>query len=174
MNLYVIAYPEIEAADQQRIQLFRGEYDKLHAAIPPHFTIVFAVHDMAPEELIQEVKKQTANTAAIQFCTRCAIANKDFLTDNYDIFLVPDEGFSQILKLHDKLYNGKLASHHRPDIAYLPHITIANASNAVRAKKLTAQWNEKDFEISGSIFSLDVVNYENGVITTLEKICLAE
>src|ERR1700743_2546871 len=113
MNLHVIAYPELIASDFEMIQAYRREYNSLYTIIQPHFTIVFSVPDMLPEDFISEVKKQAAHAKAIQFISRCAVINKDSFSGNYDAFLVPDEGFAAVTKLHDKLYCGQLSRYHR-------------------------------------------------------------
>jgi hypothetical protein len=172
MNLHVVAYPELSPADYELLQQSRKSYNSLYTVIEPHFTIVFSVTDMPLADFAREVKKQISYTTVIQFCCRCTVINKDSFSDNYDAFLVPDEGFSQISKLHDKLYCGKLSHHHRLDISYVPHISIGNSTDRNAVKKIVNKWNEKDFAISGIISSLDIINYENRVITTIEKIQL--
>ncbi len=172
MNLHVVAYPELAKADYELIQSFRKEHNSLYAVIEPHFTIVFSVPDMRLEDFVAEITKQCAATPAIRFCFRCAVINKDSFSSNYDAFLVPDEGFSQVVRLHDKLYSGKLSHHHRLDISYIPHLSIANAIEVKSIKKIVDKWNEKEFAINGLISSLDIINYENRVITTVEKVQL--
>lgn len=172
MNLHVVAYPELTVTDYEAIQLFRKEHNSLYSIIEPHFTIVFAVPDMQPADFIAEVKKQVAEITTIRFCLRCAVINKDFFSNNYDAFLVPDEGHSQIVKLHDKLYSDKLAAHHRYDISYVPHISIANSPDVQVVKGIVDKWNENEFAISGTISSLNIINYEMRVVTVVEKIIL--
>jgi hypothetical protein len=172
MNLHVITYPELRPADYEMIQLFRRDHNSLYRVIEPHFTIVFSVPDMQAADFMAEVRRAAAGVAAINFCCRCAVTNKDSFSNNYDAFLVPDEGFSSIVRLHDRLYGDLLSWHHRLDVNYIPHISIANSPDVYAIKKIVDQWNEKPFAISGTISSLDVINYENRVITTIEKIKL--
>lgn len=172
MNLHVIAYPELAPADYEMIQLFRRDYNSLFKVIEPHCTIVFSVTDMHLEYFIAEIKKQIDLTPSIQFCIRCAVINKDSFSNDYDAFLLPDEGLSRIVKLHDKLYSDKLSHHHRLDISYIPHISIASSPDVQSIKKIVDQWNKKEFEINGIISSLDIINYENRIVTTIEKIPL--
>ncbi len=172
MNLHVVAYPELAPADYELIQSFRKEHNSLYTVIGPHFTIVFSVPDMPAADFISEVKKQVGSTPPIRFCIRCAAINKDSFSNNYDAFLVPDEGFGRIFKLHDKLYSDKLLPYHRLDISYIPHISIANSTDPIPIKKIVDRLNEKDLAITGLISSLDIINYENRVITTIEKIKL--
>jgi 2'-5' RNA ligase superfamily len=172
MNLHVVAYPELAASDFEMIQAFRKDYNSLYNVIGPHFTIVFSVPDMPYGDFATEVTKQAQRVAEIRFCFRCAVVNKDSFSNNYDAFLVPDEGFSQIVRLHDKLYSDKLAHHHRLDISYIPHLSIANSPDATAIKKIVDHWNEQGNCIEGIISALDIVNYENRVITTMERVGL--
>lgn len=170
MNLHVVAYPVLSPADHEMIQAVRRDHNTLHNIIGPHFTIVFSVPDVPLPDFASEIKKRAAAFTAIPFCIRCATINKDFFSDNYDAFLVPDEGFSGIAKLHDMLYSDTLARHHRLDIPYIPHISIANSPDPLVTKKIVDDWNAQRFAINGTISALDIVNYENRVITTMERI----
>ncbi len=172
MNLHVVAYPELASADHELIQSFRRDYNTLYSVIAPHITIVFSVPDMPLADFETEIRTQTESTGAFRFCLRSAVINKDSFSNNYDCFLVPDEGFSHITKLHDRLYSQKLSPHHRLDVSYIPHISIANSPDPLIIKKITDQWNEKEFAINGTVSSLDIINYENRVITTVGKIPL--
>jgi len=127
---------------------------------------------MEAAEFIAEIKEQSKGIAAIPFCVRCAVICKDSFSDNYDAFLVPDEGHSGVVKLHDRLYSDKLARQHRLDVSYIPHISIAYSTDVLHIKNIVDNWNETEPPISGFISSLDIINYQNRVITTIEKILL--
>lgn len=174
MNLHVAAYPRLATADFERIQSFRRDHNSLYRIIDPHFTIVFSVADMTLADFAAEIKRQAYGVEAIRFCLRCAVINKDSFSDNYDAFLVPDEGFAGIVKLHDRLYARALSPHHRLDISYIPHISIANNTDPLAIKKIVDEWNEKDFAIEGTIDWLDIVDYDRDTrtITTVERIQL--
>jgi hypothetical protein len=87
---------------------------------------------------------------------------------------VPDEGFSRIVKLHDRFYTGLLAPELRLDIPFIPHITVGNLTDSLRCIALVDELNAQDFEISGTITALDVIKESNGNITTIERIKLAD
>ncbi len=170
MKLYVIAYPELEPADLQMIQDCRKENDRLYNKIGPHFTFVFAVEDFSITDFVAEVKEQLTGQNAFSFVIRCASINKDSFSEYSFAFLVPDEGFSNIKKLHNKLYSGKLSHHHRLDIDYTPHIEIANATDVQYIKKLVDEWNEKDLAIHGKVSALEIISNIDHVFTTVERI----
>lgn len=172
MNLHVVAYPEIAPVDYELIQSFRRDHNTLYKVIEPHFTIVFSVPDMNAEDFIGEIKKYAETVPVIRFCIRCAVINKDSFSNNYDAFLVPDEGYSNIVKLHDRLYSGMLSRYHRLDVSYIPHLSVANSPDATIIKTLVDELNEKQFVVNGVISELDVINYENRVVTTIDKVAL--
>jgi hypothetical protein len=172
-KLHVIAYPELGDTDLQKIQACRKDNDRLYKDIAPHFTFVFAVQDFSESDFVAEVKKQLTGTKAFSFTIRCAAINKDSFSDYYFAFLVPDEGYSNMVKLHDRLYDDRLFHHRRLDIDYIPHIEIANAPDKMQIKSIVDEWNSIDLEIKGCVSEIEIVNYENRVLTTIEKIKLS-
>src|SRR4051812_32290826 len=107
MNLHVVAYPRLAPADEERVQTCRKDHNSLYEVIGAHFTIVFSVPDISLADFTAEVRRQAGEIVAIPFCLRCAVINKDAFSDNYDAFLVPDEGYSGVVKLHDRLYSDR-------------------------------------------------------------------
>ena len=173
MALLVIAYPKFKQADFDRIQAFRLTYDFQYELVEPHFTLVFPL--AAPwtaDHLSAEIEKKIDGFSPFDFCLRCATINKDAFADLYHLFLVPDEGFSKILKLHDKLYDGKLFPHRSLDIDYIPHITAGNSKSSQECLEMVASWNDSEFEIWGKITHLDLIEAEGDRVRTLKQFIL--
>jgi hypothetical protein len=171
MAYLVIAYPALAKEDFDKIQHYREQYDALYFnVVEPHFTIVFPVSDVSEDELIREVRDKATNLTKFGFAIRCATINKDTFSDYFHTFLVPDEGFSNIVKLHDKLYSDQLKDNLRLDIDFIPHIGIGNAKDKFLCKKMVDDWNAKEFSIVGTITHLTVVKYENDRVTKIEDI----
>ncbi|MGB9772354.1 MAG: 2'-5' RNA ligase family protein [Candidatus Kapaibacteriota bacterium] len=171
MAYLVLAYPKLTSDDFTKIQNYRKKNDELFFKIvDPHFTIVFPVFDISEDKFIEEVKQKSTNIAKFDFVIRCATINKDAFNDYFHTFLVPDEGYSKIVKLHDKLYSDKLKDYLRLDIDFIPHIGIGNSKDKNSCKKMVDEWNKKDFSISGKITHLTIVNYENDRVTKIEEI----
>lgn len=105
MALLLIAYPRLSSADYSGIQSIRPSHDeRYYGVVEPHFTFVFPV-DGVPEDLLAEhVRTVTRDTPSIQFTLRSATVVKDFFGDVRHTFLVPDEGHSRLVRLHDRLY----------------------------------------------------------------------
>jgi 2'-5' RNA ligase len=171
MAYLVLAYPELRHEDFELIQDYRKNNDELYFKIVnPHFTIVFPVFDVSQDEFINEIKQNSKDINKFDFTIRCATINKDAFNDYFHAFLVPDEGYSKFVKLHDVLYSDKLKGNLRLDLDFVPHIGIGNSKNKFSCKEMVDEWNRKEFSISGKIKYLTIVNYENDTVTKLHEI----
>lgn len=173
MSFLVLAYPKISMDDYQFIQSIRRKHDdRYYNVVEPHFTIVFPVFNIDNVSMIKHLEKTCKNTEVIEFVLRTTVIVKDSFSEYTDIFLVPDEGNSQIIKLHDKLYTGILSDALRHDIPFIPHIGIGASTDASEAKRIADEINCQNVFISGKINSLDIVEYEYPKVTTAHKFLL--
>lgn len=172
MGYLVIAYPQLAPDDFNKIQVYRKQHDLLFSVVDPHFTIVFPVLDLSSEDFISEIKDNAKNIARFEFAIRCATINKDAFNKLFHVFLVPDEGYSRVVRLHDTLYSANLKKYLRLDLDYIPHITIGNCRDKHQCKRMVDEWNKEDFLIRGAITALTIVQYENGIVTRLRSIDL--
>ncbi len=171
MSYLLLAYPQLAKQDVELIDSYRKVNDELfYNVVDPHFTLVFPVFDTLLEDFVAEVKSKIEGLTKFGFTMRCATINKDAFSDYFHAFIVPDEGFSNIVKMHDRFYSGKLINNLRLDIDFIPHIGIGNSKDKWLCKKMVDEWNEKEFAISGTIARLTIVKYEDGVVTTIEDI----
>ena len=174
-SLFVINYPTIAPEDFNWIQSVRKQYDELYQEIiNPHFTIVFPVFNFQEKAFIKHIKQAIQEIEAFDCVLRCAVLGDDAFSDYTHVFLVPDEGYSSIVKLHDRLYTGILTNELRLDIPFVPHIGIANSRNAQRCKQLVDELNAKSFEIRGKVEKLDVIWYEDDKVDVIEQIPLIQ
>lgn len=86
--------------------------------------------------------------------------------------MVPDEGNSEIVKLHDKLYTGILNDELRLDIPFIPHIGFGGSVNPNESKSIADELNKSNFNVYGNIDKLAVVSYNYPKVETLEEIKL--
>ncbi len=171
MAYLLLAYPDIKKSDFELIQNFRKENDKLfYSVVDPHFTIVFPVFDFSENLFVKEIIEKAKDIHRIKFVIRCATINKDVFSEYFHTFLVPDEGYSKVIKLHDLLYSGKLKDNLRLDIDFVPHIGIGNSKDGFHCQQMAGEWNEKEFAIDGTISRLTIVNYESDAVTKLQEI----
>ncbi len=160
MSYFVLAFPKLSAADLTWIQTTRERHDPQFTLVDPHFTLVFAV-DLDGVRLQTHVQTCIQPFAAFRFVLRCAIVVKDSFSPNYQVFLLPDEGLSALVKLHDRLHTAVLEPSLRLDIPYIPHITIAASPDAQKMKQLANELNQQSFCIGGKIEEIAVVQFHD-------------
>lgn len=169
MAYLVVAYPKLNQADFDWIQSYRKHNDpRYYSLIKPHFTIIFAIHDINKTNFVNEVQSMLGGVKPFDFTLNVATINQNDDRAYYHEFLVPDKGYSNIVKLHDKLYSGLFAPYLRFDLDFIPHIGIGNSNDAMISKKRVDSINNSNISISGSINSVSVIEFANGSITTLD------
>jgi len=170
MSLLVVSYPEISIETAHWIADIRRRHIELHhSVVAPHFTLVFSLHSFDERQVAKHVRETLSPSAPIPFVLRCSLVVKNDSDDNYFVLLVPDEGFSNIVKLHDSLYTGIIAPHLRLDIPFIPHITIGWSMNASTCKAIADDLNNEQFEHPGTISSLDLLRKDSDKITSVER-----
>lgn len=170
MAYIVVAYPKLEHSDFDWIQNYREQNDSRYfSVIEPHLTLVFAIDDIVKDSFVNEVKDRIAGIEPFDFVINVATINQNDDGKYYHELLVPDTGYSNIVKLHDKLYSGLFAPYLRFDIDFIPHIGVGNSDEAQISKKRIDDINAKGVSIAGRVDCVDVVEYKDGVITTIEK-----
>jgi hypothetical protein len=171
MSFGVLAYPKISRVDLTFIQDFRKENDELYFdLVLPHFAFVFPMDSVEKTQFLKETTAKATGFKAIQFEIKCTTVNKDSFLDYYHLLLVPDQGYSDVLKLHDCLYSDLFFDELRLDIDFIPHIGIANSKDPYRVKKWADDWNRKDFSISGVINKLTVIEYDGKTLNDIKDI----
>ena len=173
MSLVVVNYPTVSREDLGWMQSIRAEHDELYYGVAePHFAFVFPVFGFDRGRFLEHVKERALGVERIPFACRCATVVKDATNEYTHVFLVPDEGHSGIVKLHDRLYEGPLSEELRLDIPFIPHIGIANAVDPKACKTLADALNREGFEIGGFVDALDAASYEHDRVTTIERVPL--
>jgi hypothetical protein len=96
-SLLVVNYPNISADNFAWIQKIRQQEDELN----------FSMIDRAT--LVNHVKQSIKDIKPFEFTLRCGVLCNDAFSKYTHVFLVPDEEYSNIVKLHDRLYKGIIA-----------------------------------------------------------------
>lgn len=173
MALGVCSYPKLRSNDYEIIQNFRKLHDELYYTIAePHISFVFPIYEIEKETFFDEVIEKSQGAKKINFEIKCTTVNKDAVLDYYHLLLVPDKGFSDVVKLHDRLYSGIFFNYLRLDIDFIPHMGIANSKDKYKVKRWSDEWNQKEFIIKGTIDSLTIVDLTNNILKDLEKVKL--
>lgn len=158
-----LAYPTIDRNDRELIHEFRRLHDAKYVdVVDAHWTMIFpgSTKDFDSSDLHDHIARVAANFSPINFICRYALVYDDDGSDDYYIFLVPDEGFSQISLLHDALYSGMMRPYLRLDIPYVPHVGIATSTDKDHLYRLATEWNDRRREIRGRIDSLTLSSYD--------------
>jgi len=168
MSLLALCYPKLAVSDQQFIDAFRQRHDHAYRdVVRPHFTMVFQVDDLSAATFSAHVERIAGPSRSFPFMCRYAMVHNDDTSDDYYVFLVPDEGFSELALLHDSLYTNLLVTKLRLDIPYVPHIGIATLKDPQRCKELADELNGRRLRIGGRVDEISVVEYDGKLVTDL-------
>ncbi len=173
--LLSVAYPKLSKSAESLILEFRRQHDQRYVdVIDAHWTMIFPGSTEGIDE--QQMREHIATIASasdqVEFCCRYALVYDDDSSDDYYIFLVPDEGFSQISQLHDHLYSDFMRPQLRLDIPYVPHMGIATSKDPDHLYELAQEWNAAGHEISGVIDSLTLCSYDGVKVQDLQTLPL--
>ena len=173
MAFAAVSYPTLSEPDLQWIQEIRKKHDRLfYKIVDPHFTFVFPTESIDRDSFSKHIIRVSASFNSFPFTCWCVtIGDPDFL-DHAHVFMIPDEGFSEIVKLHDALYTDLLKSELRLDLPFVPHIGIASYPGLEKCKEIVDELNQQDFEIRGSIDTLDIIEFDGKTVKTIEQIHL--
>jgi len=173
MELMTVCYPDLEKEAFDWIQSVREPHDPNYSLIAPHFSLVFPVTEIDTNDFTHHCKDICGGVSPISFIIRRAMINKVCNTDDWYLFLVPDEGNSAIGRLHDRLYTGIFEKELMLEIPYIPHITVGRFNDGHNCKKLCDEINEKVIYIAGRISSIDIIANTKSRIKTIDKIELS-
>ncbi len=171
--LYTLAYPTLTANDRDWIEAFRQRHDEPYRdVVAAHFTLVFGTNEIADNPYLAHVRAVAKACSPIDFTCRYAMLGADYETGRGYIFLVPDEGYAGISRLHDRLYCGLFAPMLRLDLPFTPHMTIGTLEDRPAAKALCDGLNADGVSIDGSLESLAVCALEQNRIVELDRFSL--
>lgn len=171
-SLEVIARPHFEKADLAWLTDIRSRRAGSRGA--PYFTLLFASLDMDPDAFTKAIRAHARAVHAIRFRLRSALVVPEPVVRRFHVFLIPDEGFGAILKLHDALHVGALKAALRQDSPYLPHITVATTSDYAVARDLALSLNRGGIDIHGRIDALQVERRNGEVIKPVAEVPLSK
>jgi 2'-5' RNA ligase len=172
-SLEVIARPHFEKADLAWLTDIRTR--RAGNRGPPYFTLVFSGVDMPARDFAARIRVTAAAQPRVRFHLRSALVVPEPSVGRFHVFLIPDEGFSAILRLHDALHVGPIEAALRPETPYLPHITVATSSDYAEARRIAASLNaDGGIDIKGHIEALEVERRRGEVIKLVAEVPLAK
>lgn len=171
-SLEVIARPHFDKADLAWLTDIRSRRAGSRGA--PYFTLVFGGVELEASAFVQAVRARSKAIPPIRFRLRSALVVPETVVRRFHVFLIPDEGFGAILKLHDALHAGPLQAALRQDSPYLPHITVATTSTYEAARELALSLNRRDIDIAGRIDALQIERRSGEVVKPVAEVVLAK
>lgn len=174
-TLYTVSYPEVAPEALSFMERFRHEHDlRYRDVVAAHFTMVFGCKSIELPDYTKHVAAVARQSEPIRFSCRYAMLGADDFDDSAYVFLVPDEGYSGISLLHDRLYTGLLQPFLRLDVPFIPHITIGTLKDRSAAKALCDELNRGGVCIEGSLRALTIGALEDGKLNNLSEHALGE
>lgn len=170
-SLEVIARPHFDKDDLAWLTDIRSRRAGSRGA--PYFTLVFPGAQMEAPAFAAQIRRNVGDFPRIRFRLRSALVVPETAVSRFHVFLIPDEGFGAILRLHDVLHVGKIEAAIRPETPYLPHITVATSADRKQARELAQALNQGGIDISGHIDALTVERRNGEAIQNIAEIPLA-
>ncbi len=113
----LVHYPNI---DTRRINEFRRKYDPHVHLIEPHITFVFLVPESVGEaSLVSHIERVSSQWRPFPI----HLQGLQKAWDHW-LFLILAAGNENVIRLHQDLYTGILASCRREDIPFVPHLGL--------------------------------------------------
>jgi 2'-5' RNA ligase len=171
-KLFTLAYPSISEQDAARLDALRQAHDPRRDVVAAHFTMVFGCSTVEEEAYLAHVTAVSQAAGPVKFSCRYAMLGADDEAERGYVFLVPDEGYSGLSRLHDELYRGVLAERLRLDIPFVPHITLGASADRAAAKRLCDELNATGLAIHGVVDALTVTTLQGHTMRDLKRIPL--
>ncbi len=170
-SLAVVAYPTLSDGDREWIEGIRIRYDPLASRIAAHFTLVFPTA-VAEAPLVAQVRNALKCASPIPVVLRRASAYSDAIGSGCYVFLLAEEGHRELLAVHDTLYRGALTAYRRPDIPFVPHVTVGAHPKMSECERIANQVNAESRIVRAWINGVDVIEVDAMTMRTVAEISL--
>lgn len=152
-KLMVVTVPTMSATDRAYIQTLRKQYDPQgYSFIEPHFTLLSLPHNFSKPVLTESLRIYLEQQAKVQFMLRTAIFMPPLNGHQaWYAFLLPEEGFSELMKLHRRLHSGQLQEMLDKNFPFIPHLTIGKFANQADCQRLVNAINATGLKLTGWI-----------------------
>ena len=167
-GLFVVAYPEVSAKDRDWIETTRRAHDPNAHRIAAHFTLVFDVTGVPVEHVRDHLRSIAKRESAIPFICRKVTLGHDHQSAVCYAFLVPDEGRPKIDLLRTRLHTGLLAHQLRPEIPFIPHITLGSGVDEVAIDTQCKALSEQMHPVEGVLDKLTLIEVTAEALVEIE------
>lgn len=168
--LSAICLPQLSENGHAEIQAWRFSHDPVHAnLICPHVTLIFPTDALPESDFIGHVGLIARAFSRRTVCFRSALPYREPRSELSFLYLVPDEGFGWLNRLHERLYSGPLGSALDPIRPYIPHITIGRLKTFQEAHALSECVNSKENRFCGLVSSIEIVRAESSGVRRIHS-----
>jgi 2'-5' RNA ligase len=159
--LMIVAYPELQQSDYQKIQTIRQQYDpNSYAFIKPHFTLLAPCKPDNKEAIQYAISNNLKQQKSFNFSLTKAVASppKGYHTKWY-LFLIPEQGAIELEQLHQAIHQGELQALQQQALPFTPHMTIGVFKEEAECKAAAEQLNQQLLQqaINGTVNSIDFI-----------------
>lgn len=170
-KLAVVAYPTVAARDREWLEAIRSRHDPQAPRIRAHFTVIFPI-EVPREPLIAHARTVAARLKPILFALRGAVASRDAGSSVGHVFLLPAEGYDELVEVHNRLHDDVLRSHLRRDVPFVPHMTVGAHRNQAECERIAEELNREHWVVQGVIDGVDVLEVDESMIRTVARLPL--
>ena len=157
MMLAIVAFPSFTTGGAL-VARWRAAFDAgMSARVAPHVTLVSPT-DLADPDTLAALSGDAAGLErAIPFTCRHLMLWPERDSAETLLFALPEGGLAALTRLHEVLHAGPLTAARRPDLPFLPHITVGRFPDRDAAASVVRPINAAAPEITGRIDGLAVV-----------------
>jgi 2'-5' RNA ligase len=167
----VVAYPTLDDADRGWLESFRAVHDPQARMLAAHFTLVFPT-TVASADVAVELMEIARSTRAFSVVLYSAMAIHNPMGPGGHVFLIPAEGATEIVQLHDRLYSRSFRPSLRADIPYRPHVTVAAGSDMAWCETVAARLNHDARVVRGRVDSIELLEVGSDSVNPVTRFAL--
>lgn len=173
MSLAVIAIPDLLPDDAELLHEMQSRNGvRSFGLIHPFLTVVEPTDELDASPLIEHVRSIAGSLGSFTFALRCALPFFDRENGRTQVVLVPERGFSDLVRVRSMLYRGALREALRLDVPFIPHLSVGEFDDPERAWRMADRLNEDRPAVLGSLRELAVVELDGESVQTLARIPL--
>jgi 2'-5' RNA ligase len=167
MPIAIVTCPEIPTDELKWIQDLRHAHlASPEADLAPHVTLVFPADVVADENLMMHMYGVAGSTQPFETIFRIAAPVADPIKGGWAVQLLPDQGLSKLMRMHNFLYTGPFDGTLNLDVPYVPHLTLARSATSAEAKGLCDELNSGVIEVSAQVKAVEVLTVDGDKIET--------
>ncbi len=161
----VVCLPKLTPTDRGWVDSVRSRHlAREQLSVEPHVTLVFPCDEVDRPEIRSHLAVVAAESGPFDVALRAAVLLPDPFTGEFVVALVPDEGNSRLLRLHDRLYTGPFTQHQPVGVPFVPHLTLARMTASAAARALADDVNGGEPDLRTRVTDLVLMRLQAGRI----------